>query len=182
MSEAVEKVYADALFSLAREDGNETIELVRNSLKIVQKSFDENPKYPEILSSPALTKEKQIAMIDEVYKNAIAPYAYNFLCVLAENRRLSYFKPICKSFNELYDEYFNILHVRIITAKPLSDEMKKKTLARLSEVTGKNTELSAEVRPELIGGAIIEYANTKLDGSVKTKLEEMKNNIAKSII
>lgn len=182
MSESVEKVYADALFSLCKENGDAAVKEAYESLQAVGAGISANPDFIPVLESPVVSKEEKLGLCAGIFKNRLSAYAYNTLCVLVENGRAEYLPAVIRSFGELYGEYFNLLDVTVYSAKPLGEGIKSRLLSRLTEVTGKTVTLTTVIKPELLGGAVIEYGNVKLDGSVKTKLESIKSSIAKSII
>ena len=49
----------------------------------------------------------------------------------------------------------------------------------LSKVTGKKVEITASVDPELLGGVVARIGSTVYDGSVKTQLTNMRQELVK---
>ncbi|MDE6747012.1 MAG: F0F1 ATP synthase subunit delta, partial [Oscillospiraceae bacterium] len=71
----------------------------------------------------------------------------------------------------------NIAEVKVTTSVPLSDGLKTKLKAKLEKVWGKSVILTEIVDPDIMGGIVVNYGNTMMDGSVKSKLEAIQKQI-----
>ena len=71
----------------------------------------------------------------------------------------------------------NIAEVKVTTSVPLSDGLKTKLKAKLEKVWGKSVILTETVDPDIMGGIVVNYGNTMMDGSVKSKLEAIQKQI-----
>ena len=105
----------------------------------------------------------------------------NFLCILTENDRLPDFERILAYFTGLYNEKLGIADVTVTSAMPLSDTAAEKIRAKMAEITGKTVNMTLKTDDKLIGGVVISYGNTTIDGSVKARLEQLKADIAASL-
>lgn len=98
-----------------------------------------------------------------------------FLELLSSNGRLSYAKYIFGSFAMQYRGHCGIVQARLTTAgeAPELDEQIKESLKDRFE--GKMV-FSHKVKPELIGGFVLEIDDKVMDTSVKTKLEKIRRH------
>ena len=108
-------------------------------------------------------------------------FVLNFLCILTENDRLPDFERILAYFTELYNEKLGIADVTVTSAMPLSDTAAEKIRAKMAEITGKTVNMTLKTDDRLIGGVVISYGNTTIDGSVRARLEQLKADIAGTI-
>ena len=81
--------------------------------------------------------------------------------------------------DEARDAIQNIVRAEVTTAAPLSPEKTKALEESLSKVTGKKVEISVSVDPDLLGGVVARIGSTVHDGSVKTQLTRMRQELVK---
>ena len=65
----------------------------------------------------------------------------------------------------------NIVKMTAITSVALKSEQREKLIGKLEEKSGKKVILSEKIDPSILGGIIVEYDNSRIDNSVKGKLE-----------
>lgn len=175
------KTYADALFSLVTEEKEEELTRVYDDLNAVSEIFLSQPDFLKLLKVPTVPIDEKLSIIREAFEGRVHTYVLNFLCVLTENGRTDSFKKIVEYFTALYNEHKNLVDVTVTSASPLSDEAVEKIKAKMASVTGKTVNLRLKTDPSIIGGVVISYGNTVIDGSVKARLEKLKAEIAGTI-
>jgi F-type H+-transporting ATPase subunit delta len=183
---SVEKTYADAMFSLLQEENadKDAFDTVLNQLGVVGESIAAAPDLIKLMNTPTVSNDEKLALIDTVYGGKVTDYVRNFLRLLAVKKRMSVYPQIYRAFRERYNEHFDIADITITSAIPLTMEQKAKIVVRMSMITGKAPErvtVTDKVDPTLIGGIVVDYGNTRLDGSVKTRLSELSRDIASTI-
>lgn len=70
-----------------------------------------------------------------------------------------------------------VVKSQVITPKKLSSADLQHITQNLEKVMESKVEISTRVVPELIGGAVIQVGDTVFDGSVRTSLAKLKQNI-----
>jgi F-type H+-transporting ATPase subunit delta len=75
------------------------------------------------------------------------------------------------------DLRLNRAEALVTTVVPLSDEQRERVRVRLSELTGKTIRLKEEQNPDIIGGVIVQIGTAVIDGSVKSSLVRMRNEL-----
>lgn len=64
----------------------------------------------------------------------------------------------------------------VITARPLSDELRARVEAYVARVEGaKTVMLDESVEPDVLGGIIVETPNKRLDASIASQIKRLKN-------
>jgi len=174
MSEAI-KVYSNALFQLSTEEN--ILDEVNNTLKQCADIFKNEPEFVKLLSSPIITGKEKISMLQSVFKQSINERVFDFMCLLAEKNRINLFCEIQKDFSAQFNEVNNILEAQVITALPLSNELRAKVLSKIERQTGKNVTIVETIDKSILGGIIIKYNNTIIDGSVKNRFNDLKIHI-----
>ena len=175
MAGSVEKVYAQALLEIGREDG--TLGELNDEISSLDAVFSENPEFVRILNAPTVTEEEKITLIKNVFEGRISPTVLNFLCVIAEKNRVGYISGIAKELRNGYYEDAGIAEVTVTSAVQLKEEQKERLKEKLSAMFGKSIILREKTDPSIMGGMIVRCGDSTLDGSVKTKLENMHKQI-----
>ncbi|MCL2036850.1 MAG: ATP synthase F1 subunit delta [Oscillospiraceae bacterium] len=180
MGSSVEKTYADALFTLLVEESRsksefETVLAELNTVSLVMSGL---PDFNKLLNTPTISEGEKLELLDSAFNGRVSEYVRNFLRLLTTNKRMSCFPQINKAFKMLYNEHFGIAEITVTSPFPLEEEQRVKIIAKMSQITGKSVSLSEKLDKSIIGGIVIDYGNTRYDGSVKTRLNELKKDIA----
>jgi F-type H+-transporting ATPase subunit delta len=101
----------------------------------------------------------------------------NFLRILLRNGRLTEIREINAKFAEVLDERNGIVAAQIISARPLAENVKAELKTSLEKMTNKTVNLNFETDESLIGGVVTKLGSTVYDGSVRTQLEELKQQM-----
>jgi len=176
MAELVQQRYAKALFEVAVELKKEDSFL--EELNSLDRVFKENDGLLKILKAPMVSKDEKKTLIDEIFANKISNESINFLKVLVDKKRFESFHQIVATYKELLNESRNIKEVTAVTAVALSEDMRTILSERLKKITGSNIVLHTVVDESLIGGVLLKIGNKQVDGTVKSRLEGLKDEIS----
>ena len=180
MAENVETIYARSLFEVAKETGN--LDEIKENLEAVARILEQNTDFSRLLSSPTISKAEKSNIVSVVFDGRSNEYLANFLKVLAQNSRMFYFDRIVKEFIHLYYQEKNIIAVTAVTAVELSASLREKLQRKLETATGKTVFLQTEVEPAVLGGVLLRYDNKELDGTVREKLNKLRQAIRSSVV
>ena len=97
--------------------------------------------------------------------------------VLLRNSRLTEIGEINEKFSSVLEERSGTVSAQITSARPLSENEKAEMRANLTKLTGKTVNLKFEIDETLIGGVVTRLGSTVYDGSVRTQLEELKQQM-----
>ena len=167
----IANAYAKGFYDLAREEG--LTATVLEQLWVLQTAFAGEPMFCRLLSTPSLSKEERLSVVDNSFRNKVHPYVLNFLKILTERGYFAHFSDCCKAFRELYNDDHGILPVKAVTAVALTSAQAEKLTAKLSAITGKTVELINKCDPDCLGGVCLDYDGKRVDGTVKKRLEDM---------
>jgi F-type H+-transporting ATPase subunit delta len=176
----VETVYAEALFELAREQGN--TESVGKELAVLSTLFADNPDMVKVLGVPTIDGEEKANFIDKIFKGKVSDVTYNFIRLLTDKKRVSYLSSISDGFRDRVNDMNNVVEITVTSAAPLSADMRAKLKAKLEAAYKKSVTLAETVEPGILGGVIVRYGNTVLDGSVKTKLDVIRRQLDNTVV
>lgn len=171
--------YAEALFQVG-EESNSTDKLY-GELKAVVDIVIDNKDFSNILKSPLISKEEKKTLITNVFGNKLNQNIINFLKILADKDRLSLLVDIEKDFKVLLNEKNNILEGIVITAVPMKEVEIKELQANLSNKYNKSVVLENKIDESVLGGVLVRLGNEEIDGTVKNRLDKMKEQLSQVI-
>lgn len=176
MTQTVGKVYADALFALSREEQCE--KLVYDELNAAADMFAQHPDFTALLSVPNIGAQEKIGVLRKVIGEG-AGITENFLCLLVEKHRINRIADIRNAFNAQYYEAFSIAEVFVTSAEPLTQPQREKLTQKLEVKLSKSVKLIESVDASLLGGMVVQYGDTRMDNSLRTRMREMSDNLKK---
>lgn len=178
MAKLVSKTYGEALFKLAMEEN--TLDQMAEEAKVVLEAFQENPELSRLLNHPKISQEEKVKVVEGIFQGNFSDSIVGFLVLIVEKGRYNEIDGIFQYFLAEVMEYKNIGTANVTSAFPLNENQKEEVESRLLQVT-KYVEfvMNYEVDPDLIGGMIIRIGDRVLDGSIRTKINEMSKELAK---
>ena len=179
MIDVIANRYAEALFQLSEEE-NITKEIY-NELHDVVEVIKNNKELDNVLKSPLVAKNEKTQLIEALFNNKINNDLKNFLKILVEKGRISSLKSIELTFKELLNDKHNIIEGTVISAIALTEKQVKELEEKLSKKYNKNVTLENEVDKNVLGGVLVRLGNTQIDGSVKTRLNNIKDQLTQVI-
>ncbi len=171
--------YAEALFQVG-EESNSTTKLYEE-LNAVLDILKSDKNFYNVLKSPLISKGEKKEIIESVFNNRIQNDLKNFFKILIDKERISYLELIQKSFKELLNEKNNIIEGKAITAIPMRKEEIKKLEENLSSKYNANIILENIVDKTILGGVLVRLGNKEIDGTIKTRLENLKQELSQVI-
>lgn len=174
--ETVARRYALALADVVTQT-NET-ESVRAELKTWEALINSNNDLQTAFSNPAITQANKEKVLENlIEKTRPMKTTANFLRVLLRNSRLTEIGEINEKFSSVLEERSGKISAQIVSARPLSEGEKTEMQINLARLTGKTVNLNFETDESLIGGVVTRVGSTVYDSSVKTQLEELKQQM-----
>ena len=171
--------YSRALYELAEEEN--AVSTVLSDLTAIGDALKENPDFIEFLDSPAISKEERIAAIDDAFSGA-SYITLNFIKLLTDMRSVSAFSKCAAGFFRMYDDANGILRAEIITAVEISNAQCDAICAKIAAETGKKVIPTKKTDPSILGGVILRYDGIQLDGSVASRLDDMRKQLADIVL
>ncbi len=178
MAKLVSKVYGDALFSLAVEEGR--LDQIWDETALVRETLRENPDFIAVICHPEMSGEKKLSALNSVFQGKLSDESMGFLNVLVKKGRFGEILPVLDYFDEKAKEYKKIGVVQVTTPTALTDSQKKQVEKRLLEVSDyESLEMHYQLDKELLGGMVIRMGDQVLDNSIRSKLDAMTRSLNK---
>jgi len=174
----VGKRYAKALINLAGSDKN--IEKAGKELLEIANLFQESAEFQSVIQEPKLSRSMKVSIVDAILKKAKCNALVNRFCrYLTFKNRFDMISDISAAYNEIASERLGKATANVIVAQKLTSKEEKKLQQQLSQFTGKSVSLSVTVDESILGGAITTIGSQVLDGSIKNKLNLIRETIAR---
>lgn len=180
MAKLVAKTYSEALFDVALEA--DKVELFLEELEGVVASFKTYPEFYELFKTPQINIEEKKEIMESVFGGKVSREVMNFLKIIMDKRRGYDIEAITRSYEERVYIHKGIEKATAITAVPLSEAQIKALAEKLSGLTGKQIELTNKIDETILGGVTVRIGNSVIDGSIRSRLEDMGENLAKLVV
>lgn len=171
--------YAQALFEVG-EETQATNELYEE-LKQLVVILNENKDLYNFLKSPLIGREDKKNVMKNIFENQLSNNMNNFLKIVIDKDRMSAIENIKESYKNLLNDKNNILEGTVVTAVSLSEQEIKDLEKNLSIKYNKNVTLNNIVDETILGGVLVKLGNEEIDGTVKTRLAKIKNQLSQVI-
>lgn len=175
-SQRIARVYAEALLrsATAKQQADAVFEELDS---LVRDVFKADPQFEAFLASAAIGRRHKADVLKSVFEKRASETFFNFLMVLNAHERLELLRPIHAAYKELLDEQARRIRIRVETAVPLPDDQRERLANELRESFQLEPILETRVDPELLGGLVVRIGDWLYDGSVRSMLETLRNQI-----
>lgn len=180
MAELVSKRYASALFEIAFEE--QTYEKVKDELNFILDCLKGEPQLYQLLKSPLISIQEKKDILYTIFKDRVSQEVFNFLRIIIDKRREGYIEPIIEEYKALSDRVKNKVNAVAITAVPMDKQDLLKLQVNLSMSSGKNVQLQNQVDPTIIGGVLVKIGDKVIDGTVKSRLVNMQEQLSQILV
>uniref|UniRef100_A0AC35UAC1 ATP synthase subunit O, mitochondrial n=1 Tax=Rhabditophanes sp. KR3021 TaxID=114890 RepID=A0AC35UAC1_9BILA len=169
----IEGRYASALYSAAHKKN--TLATVESDLQKFKQLFAQDARFKQFVLDPTLKNAKKMNAVKEIgQKLGVTDECSNFFGVLAENGRLAKLEGVISSFETIMRAHKGELFVEVTSASDLSKAHQSSLNDALSKFNkaGKHLTVKYIVKPELVGGLIVNIGDKYVDMSIATRVKK----------
>ena len=165
--------YAKSLIGLATERNE--LDRVYSDMLYLQSVLKQSRDFLVILRSPVISPDKKLSILQTVTEGKVSEIVAGFNRLLIQKGREGFLPEIITGYIDQYKVLKGIYVVKLITATPASEELKQMIIEKVKATTSlQNIELKAEVKPDLIGGFVLQMGDTLVDASISYDLNAIK--------
>jgi len=169
------RMYARALFQAAEEA--DRVDAVAADLAALASAMDEVPELRAFLRNPQIDPSGKADILGQLTVDADA-LVHNFVRLVAEKGRAGELSEVSAELDALVAKAQNRLTVELTTSYALSDDEATSIVATIEKASGRKVEASRSVDPSLIGGIVLQIGSYRADGSVRGRLERLRQELA----
>lgn len=172
----VARRYAQALLELGVEEGN--LDKLVEELGAIASAWDSSPELRNALENPLVSHAAKRAVMSELCGQIGATTtARHALLLLVDRRRTKALPHIARTLRELADARKGVVRAEVTTAVPLGEAYYARLQAQLEKMTGKRVVVDRVTDPSLIAGVVTRIGDRILDGSLRTRLQSLKDSL-----
>jgi F-type H+-transporting ATPase subunit delta len=170
----VARRYAKALLELGVEVGS--LKAIVDQTTFAAEAYASSPELRAALDNPLVPyAAKKGILTDLADRLAVSPTVKNTLLLLGDRRRLHVLPVIAQMLREMSDLREGVLRAEVVTAARLPDTYYARLQGQLEKMTGRRVVIEKREDPALIAGVVTRIGDMVIDGSLRTRLEELKN-------
>ena len=174
--EEIGQVYARSLFEVAK--AQDRLDEVREQLGQFSEALEADRGLITFFFSPYFSTGEKKDGLHRAIEGA-DPIFMNFLELLVEKHRMPAIHRIRRDYDGLWREERKLLPVQVTSAVQLDEEVVRSLADRISETTGRQVDLTANVEPDIIGGIVLRVGNSILDASIRNRLDQLRRQVAR---
>jgi F-type H+-transporting ATPase subunit delta len=167
------RAFADVVLAAKLDPGQ-----VEQQLNDFAVTFGGSKDLQQLLLNPSLPAAKRVSILDMVNRRVgCGPLVRNFLAVLISHERLHALNEVLSEFRAEMNRRLKISDAEVVTARQLEADERAQLEQKVAELAG--TQVNATFRQDksLIGGAVVRIGSTIYDGSVRGRLERLKERL-----
>jgi F-type H+-transporting ATPase subunit delta len=167
--------YAQAVFDLAREQNK--LEEWAADLTNLANTFGQE-EVQNFLDNPKTSRESKAQFVQNVLGGKVSPAAQNLATLLVSRQREAYAGQVREEFIRLWNRERGVIEADVTTAEPVTPEQRALIEEKMAALTGKQVTIKYHVNPTIMGGLVAQVGDTLIDGSVRSRLENLRKQLA----
>lgn len=170
------RAFVDVVFDRRLDAGRAARELYSLSQLVAG-----NKQLREVWEAPSIPPTQKRGLLDAIVaKEGISREVRNFIAVLMDHGRMAFLSAIVKEFELEMDRRLGFAEAEVTSARDLSDTERKALESQVEKLSGKRVRARYSRDESLRGGAVIKIGSTIYDGSVKGRLEKLREQLVGS--
>ncbi|HSZ17636.1 MAG TPA: ATP synthase F1 subunit delta [Terracidiphilus sp.] len=138
-------------------------------------TWDGSAELRTFFENPAVAATQKVGILDKLNaKLGMQKELRNLLAVLINNDRIGHVHEVAAGYRALLRERLGIRQAEIVTARELSGEERTQLIEGVGKLAGARIEPVFKLDQTILGGAVVRIGSTIYDGSVRGRLERLK--------
>jgi F-type H+-transporting ATPase subunit delta len=170
--------YAKALFDIGSQQGDLT--KLGQDIRSLAKAMNESAELQSVLTNPAIRRGDRKRVVDGLLQSiGVQTASRNLVYILLEGERMANIPGISRSLDEMIEAKAGRVTAEVVSAKPLDPSQLSQINAALEKLSGKKVSVTTRQDPELLGGVVAKVGDTVYDGSLRTQLRTLRDELSK---
>ena len=170
--------YARAVLELGSAHGN--LDKLGADLRALAKAMHDSAELITALTNPAIRRADRRRVIDALLDRlAAAPHTRNLIYLLLDGERLASLGAISREVDAMIEAKSGRQSAEVTSAKPLDANQLSQIVTALERLSGKKVSVTRREDPELLGGVVAKLGDVVYDGSLRTQLRTLRDELTK---
>ena len=165
--------YAEALFGVARAEG--TLGEVEDELFRFSQTLQGSTSCADALTDPSIPASRRQQIVEDLLGGKASSTTVALVSLVVGTGRARELPAIIRQLVEMSAAEANKEVAEVRSAVALNDDQRKRLAEALGQATGKQVEVKVVVDPSILGGIVAQVGDTVIDGSVRGRLDQLKN-------
>lgn len=167
--------YADAVLAVGRAEGS--IGRVEADLHAFADAVAASSQLQDTLGDPTIPAARRQQIVEDVLAGKAGRASMAAISMLVGAGRGAELGEIARAVSSKVAGQRGAAYAEVRSAVPLSDEQKQRLSAALSESVGRPVEVRVTIDPSVVGGLVTQIDDTVIDGSVRRRLNQMRETL-----
>jgi len=138
-------------------------------------TWEGSPELREFFENPAIPAVQKVVVLDKLNaKLKLMKELRNLIAVMISNDRIGHVSEVAQAYRKLLQEQLGIRPAEIVTARELDPKEREALVAEIAKLAGSKIEASFTLDSSILGGTVVRIGSTVYDGSVRGRLERLK--------
>jgi len=178
ISGSLARRYAKAVFQIGNEQG--TLDRIGGDLRSLAKAMKESPELSTVMANPAIRRVDRRRVIDALINRiGVGPNVKNLVYILLDGERLGTLPAISREVDAMIEAKAGRVTAEVTSAKPLSPGQLTQLTAALEKLSGKKVDVHKHEDSSLLGGVVAKVGDVVYDGSLRTQLDNLRDELTK---
>jgi len=178
LSGSLARRYAKAVFQIGQEQNG--LDKIAGDLRSFAHAMRDSAELASALSSPAIPRTDRKKIIDGLLQRiGVVSTTRNLMYLLLDGERLASLPMIVRELDKMIEAKAGRVSAEVVSARPLEPAQLSELVAVLEKLSGKKVSVSKREDPELLGGVVAKVGDTVYDGSLRTELQRMREELSK---
>lgn len=170
--------YARAVLEIGTANGN--LDKIGADLRGLARAMHDSAELVTVLTNPAIRRADRRRVIDSLLDRiGAAPHTKNLVYLLLDGERLASLPAISREVDVMIEAKAGRLAAEVTSAKPLDAGQLSQIITALEKLSGKKVAVTHRDDPELLGGVVAKLGDTVYDGSLRTQLRTLRDELSK---
>jgi len=173
---SIARRYAKALLEIGIQQ--QTYDALGKELDRAADTLRASPELRNALENPVFSLEKRKLIMDELVRRlGVSKTVRNFIMLLLDKGRIAALPDIARAHRTLVDEHAGRVRATVTSARPLDPMLETRLKTALEKSSGKVVIFEKREDPAILGGLVTQLGDTVYDGSVRTQLQQLREEL-----
>jgi F-type H+-transporting ATPase subunit delta len=170
--------YARAIVEIGTQ--NKNLDQLGADLRALARAMNESTELVTVLTNPAIRRADRRRVIDGLLQRvAAAPHTRNLVYLLLDGERMASLVAISREVDAMIEAKAGRMLAEVTSARPLDPAQLTQITAALEKLSGKKVAVTKREDPSLLGGVVAKLGDTVYDGSLRTQLRTLRDELTK---